>query len=72
MRAQRSPGQGRREDCGGPAYIKVGPMGEGGLGACTPPGNFEILHALKCFLGLLRLFSSMHTVHKYLPVAVFV
>ena len=55
MRAQRSPGQGRREDCGGPAYIKVGPMGEGGLGACTPPGNFEILHALKCFLGLLRL-----------------
>ena len=34
---------------------KVGPckmdcVHEGGLGS-TPPGNFEILHALKCVLG---------------------
>ena len=29
---------------------KVGLMGEGGAGG-MPPGNFEILHGLKCVLG---------------------
>ena len=46
--------QGRREDWGGPGHTqKVGPHKidcVGGSGG-TPPGNFEILHALKCVLG---------------------
>ena len=65
--------QGRREDCWGPGQIqKVGPI-RGGSGG-TPPGNFAILHALKCVLGASEapFRACIHTAHTYLPVAVFV
>ena len=35
-----------------------------------PPGNFVILHALKCVLGASE--ASFHAVCTYLPVAIFV
>ena len=52
---------------------KVGPhkmdcVGESGG---TPPGNFEILHTLKCVLEAPEALFSAHTVHIYLQVAVF-
>ena len=67
--------QGRRGDCGGPGQIEnmgphkmVGVRGSGG----TPPGNFEILHALKCVLGAPEaLFVHAHNTYIYLQVAVF-
>ena len=54
------------------ANIKVGPIREGGLGA--RPQEILRLYMLykSVFWGLLRLLSRMHTVHSYLPVAVFV
>ena len=40
----------------------------GGSGG-TPPGNFEILHALKCVLGAPEAFlSCTHTVHMHRPI----
>ena len=45
----------------------------GGLGA-RPPGNFGILHALKCVLGASEapFRAYLQYIHTYLPVAVFV
>ena len=68
--------QGRREDWGGQGQMqKVGPhkmdcVGGGGAGG-TPPGNFEILHALKCVLGAPEAFFVHAHSNIYLQVVVF-
>ena len=63
--------QGRWEDWGGAGQIqKVGPRKMDyvrGVGS-TPPGNFEMLHALQCVCRLLRLFF-MHAHSKYIPAS---
>ena len=66
--------QGRRELSGLRANRKRGAPQNGwyeGAGG-TPPGNFEILHALKCVLGAPEaLFVHAHNTYIYLQVAVF-